>query len=82
MKVTNNALKIMLRRIETELIVIELFAYAVYCQPRDIQSGEHHPCIYSPDNPAFSFMLDPDYRRCMQAIRRVESLRESISERL
>ena len=81
MKVTDNALKIMLHKIEVELIAIELFAYAVYCEPRDIQS-EHHSCIYSPDNPAFTYTLDPDYQRCMQAIRRVEALRESISARL
>jgi hypothetical protein len=82
MDITNNALKIMLHKIETELTVIELFAYAVYCQPRDIQSGEHHPSIYSPDNPAFTYTLDTDYQRCLQAIIRVEALRESISERL
>ena len=82
MKITNNALRIMLHKIEAELTVIELFAFAAYFQPRDIQSGNHHSCIYSPDNPAFTYTLDPDYQRCMQAIRRVEALRESISARL
>ena len=81
MNVTNNALKIMLHKIEMELTVIELFAYAVYSEPRYFQS-EHHSCMYSPDNPAFTYALDPDYQRCMQAIRRVQALRESISARL
>lgn len=81
MKITDNGLRIMLHKIEAELIFIELFAYHMYFEPRAIES-EHHRCIPDEDNPAFSYQLDPDYRRLRQAIRRVEALRGEVSERL
>jgi hypothetical protein len=82
-KVTDNALKIMLRRAEAELTLIELFAWDFYFEPRENMSGSgHHPSIWAPDNLALTWNMAPDYRRLLEAISKIRAVRESISDRL
>ena len=83
MNVTDNALKIMLRRAESELTLIELFAWDFYFEPRENMTGSaHHPCMKAPDNPALTWSMAPDYRRLLEAISKIRAVRESISARL
>ena len=83
MKVTDNALKIMLRRAESELTLIELFAWDFYFEPRENMSGSgHHHCLKAPDNLALTWDMAPDYRRLLEAISKFRAVRESICDRL
>jgi hypothetical protein len=81
MNVTNNALKIMLHRIEIELTVIELFAYTCYFANPELSGAQ---AVLGPlgGNAQVYALSRADYRRCLQAIRRVEALRGGISARL